>query len=510
MSLILFMIALSSVVTVSLFRIILGSGYKQFSHMAAAGIQLISERMDNVLFEEIRRIENNDDISTFTHSIDKIFTAYYEEDIIPAESLTEFSRSANGRPVFLPGSKFLIERSLNLLAKDKKIIYSTDQPSLGTRFSPEKPEDRRRLDRFLKDGFKDTEYMTILENDQNIRFNLFIIFPIDTFLPDTATEDGFFMVAVRNLDINRSFSVRPGSENKSQMYTYNGDGQITFAYPGRSQRVNLKKREKLSRNFSGEILVSKPFINETGDRVLSGSLWLKNLGLGIIFEQPADEILAPWYLMSALILAIMILSFLIFFIITILLEKKRIQAYDHNPLTHLPGNRSIMEQISSALSAGQDSMIIYCDLDNFKAYNDLYGFSAGDDVIIFSSELLAEYFKPSRTVFLGHIGGDDFIVIGPCDILTAAAALFGPAFDDQIKSFYSREDGERGYIESKNRQGRKRTFPLIAMSMGGVKLGNHPDSHPLRITEICAEVKKQAKKVQGSSLVLDSRIDIKS
>ncbi len=105
--------------------------------------------------------------------------------------------------------------------------------------------------------------------------------------------------------------------------------------------------------------------------------------MGNIIKKPTESIFSLWHNMTGLILVVMTASFLILFMIMIILNRKRVDALDINPPTHLPRNRRVIEKISDALKSNEDLMVIYFDLDNFKANNDLYGFSAGDDVIFF-------------------------------------------------------------------------------------------------------------------------------
>lgn len=203
-----------------------------------------------------------------------------------------------------------------------------------------------------------------------------------------------------------------------------------------------------------------------------------------------------------------LLSFLIFLSVTIFINGGRLRAFDYNSLTHLPGNRSIIRQIERRIRSKSDYMIIYCDLDNFKAFNDVYGFSAGDKVILFSAKLLKQVFSKVTGVFIGHIGGDDFVIIGEREQLKNQAEKFGMEFDKKISDFYNDHDRDRGYISTKDRMGEWCEFPLISMSMGGLELKKYSSVHYLKIAEICAEVKKEAKKQQGSTLYIDKRGDI--
>lgn len=203
-----------------------------------------------------------------------------------------------------------------------------------------------------------------------------------------------------------------------------------------------------------------------------------------------------------------LLSFLIFLCVTIFINGGRLRAFDYNSLTHLPGNRSIVKQIERRMRIKADHMIIYCDLDNFKAFNDVYGFSSGDQIILFSAKMLKQFFSRLSGAFVGHIGGDDFVIIGEREQLTRQAEKFGREFDKTIPDFYTDTDRERGYITTKDRMGEMCEFPLISMSMGAIELRHYPSVHYLKIAEICAEVKKEAKKQPGSTLYIDKRMGL--
>lgn len=332
---------------------------------------------------------------------------------------------------------------------------------------------------------------------------------IDRTAPELSDLDerSTFIDQIFNLNIRRLLVNITNEKNRGWIYSYTDEKKIDYTFPETDTSLETISRTclELIHNNPDSVEIHGPYRNHSGQRVMGASVWLEKLNRGIILEQPAGNILSPWYYLTALVLTIMLSSFLIFFLFLIILNKKRMEAFDHNPLTHLPGNRKIMDKLQAALLSDDDLMVIYCDLDNFKAYNDLYGFSAGDDVIVFSARILLKYFKPSRNLFTGHIGGDDFIVIGPTGTLKSNASLFGNAFDREILNYYTEQDREQGYITSKNRQGEVQTFPFIAMSMGGIELKRWSDIHPLRVTEICAEIKKVAKKRSGSILVIDQR-----
>ncbi len=182
-------------------------------------------------------------------------------------------------------------------------------------------------------------------------------------------------------------------------------------------------------------------------------------------------------------------------------------AIDSNPLTHLPGNNTIMAIIQEAIDLKLDKTVLYADLDNFKAYNDYYGFSDGDDLLLFTAETLQ---IAIRTIckgesFLGHIGGDDFVAMVDHEEAEILAAEIVKQFDIGAPAFYRDDDAERGYIETEDRQGETVRFPIAALSMGGVRLQSYDFSRYLELANVCAETKHMAKLVPGSNLFMDRR-----
>ncbi|GAB1477326.1 hypothetical protein MASR2M70_21640 [Bacillota bacterium] len=191
-------------------------------------------------------------------------------------------------------------------------------------------------------------------------------------------------------------------------------------------------------------------------------------------------------------------------------ELKRLYnlALDANPITGLPGNNSIKNAITAAIETNQEAYIFYADLDNFKAYNDTYGFANGDKVILFTSNLLKSMMKELVVSegFIGHIGGDDFVFIVEKSNALDFANRFIARFDQGIKENYSAKDSANGYIVSKNRKGEEASFPLVSISIAGVDLSQRKYSNYLEVSDICAELKHMAKQTLGSCLVIDRRM----
>ncbi|MDR2593416.1 MAG: GGDEF domain-containing protein [Fibromonadaceae bacterium] len=171
-------------------------------------------------------------------------------------------------------------------------------------------------------------------------------------------------------------------------------------------------------------------------------------------------------------------------------------AIHSNPLTGLPGNILIEKEITNRIFGSNPYCITYYDLDNFKAYNDAYGFQNGDIMLALVADILKS--RATKNEFVGHIGGDDFIVI--CDYNEGeefCQAVINE-FSSKIKSLYREEDVKNGYIMSKNRHGVPENFPLASLSIAGVS--NRTKNYK-RIEDFSIDitkVKKNCKKQKGN------------
>ena len=175
-----------------------------------------------------------------------------------------------------------------------------------------------------------------------------------------------------------------------------------------------------------------------------------------------------------------------------------------NPLTGLPGNIVIDQEVKESVESGKKCTIYYFDLDNFKAFNDVYGFEKGDEVI----RILADVLKKNAGAndFVGHIGGDDFVAI-LSDNVDYEAVCQGiiSQFDAGVKYFFTEEDANRGYLKIQNRKGKMEHFPLTSISIGVVLVEKDKFSNVLEIGEVGAQVKHIAKKYNRSCYAIDRR-----
>ena len=178
-----------------------------------------------------------------------------------------------------------------------------------------------------------------------------------------------------------------------------------------------------------------------------------------------------------------------------------------SPLTGLPGNVQIHAELKKRISNKEDFSVLYLDLDNFKAYNDVYGFLKGDQIIKFTADTIircVHEYVPDGS-FIGHIGGDDFIAILPILHCEKVCESIISNFDAQVVKFFTEEDVEKGYIEVANRKGVIEQFALTSISIGVVEADKGRFSNMLEIGEVGAQVKHLAKSIMGSSYSIDRR-----
>ena len=175
-----------------------------------------------------------------------------------------------------------------------------------------------------------------------------------------------------------------------------------------------------------------------------------------------------------------------------------------NPLTQLPGNVPINEHVERLLFANQEFTACYADLDHFKPFNDVYGYRKGDDVIYLTSRILVAHCD-SKLDFIGHIGGDDFIIIFQSNDWELRCKTILTEFSDTIKNLFSIEDRENGGYVTEDRQGRKIFCPLVSLSLAAISIKKNECTSQHLISEALANAKKQSKKMPGNSLFIERR-----
>ena len=178
-----------------------------------------------------------------------------------------------------------------------------------------------------------------------------------------------------------------------------------------------------------------------------------------------------------------------------------------SPLTGLPGNVQIHAELKKRLFNKEEFAVLYLDLDNFKAYNDVYGFIKGDEIIKFTARTIVRNIHnlENNDSFVGHIGGDDFVaIVSKADYDELCRNIINE-FDQEILSYFTEEDRNRGYIEVANRRGILEDFPLTSISIGVVDVEIDRFNNILEIGEVGAQVKHVAKTMLGSSYAIDRR-----
>lgn len=189
------------------------------------------------------------------------------------------------------------------------------------------------------------------------------------------------------------------------------------------------------------------------------------------------------------------------------LKQLEEMSLDTSPLTRLPGGVSIEKAMQERISSGD--LIAFClvDIDNFKSYNDHYGYAKGNDLIKATAKIILDAVSELGTAddYIGHIGGDDFVIITKPDLYEKICNAVIDSFDKTVPVFYDSEIRKRGYIIAEDRQGRQVTFPLASISIAVVTNAKRKFISHIQFGEIAAEMKEYAKSFSGSVCKVDNR-----
>ena len=176
-----------------------------------------------------------------------------------------------------------------------------------------------------------------------------------------------------------------------------------------------------------------------------------------------------------------------------------------NPLTQLPGNVQVQDEVAQRVAQGAPFALMYVDLDNFKAFNDHYGFLRGDEAIKTLAATVDDAVKTSGGGFVGHVGGDDFVVLVEPHASETIAQSIIAAWDDKVSLLYDQEDLDRGYIELADRRNQVHRFDVTTVSIGIASNERKPIASHWEASEIATEMKQFAKREQTSSYAMDRR-----
>jgi diguanylate cyclase (GGDEF)-like protein len=178
-----------------------------------------------------------------------------------------------------------------------------------------------------------------------------------------------------------------------------------------------------------------------------------------------------------------------------------------NPLTGLPGNVEIKDEINRRIAQGQKFAVVYIDIDNFKPFNDIYGFMRGDAAIKLTAEIMRDCMKavPDAGNFLGHIGGDDFVFITSPDHVVELCEECIRCFDEKIILLYDQAHREDGFISTVNRRGEPERFPISTISLSVVSNERREFVNELEVADVATELKHKLKQMPGSNYLIDQR-----
>ncbi|HIJ59473.1 MAG TPA: GGDEF domain-containing protein, partial [Nitrospirae bacterium] len=183
------------------------------------------------------------------------------------------------------------------------------------------------------------------------------------------------------------------------------------------------------------------------------------------------------------------------------------RVFETNPLSRLPGNITIEKKIQNMIDKGEKFAVAYTDLDYFKPYNDKYGFSRGDQVLRMLGRLVLNFVRQwqPHDSFVGHIGGDDFVFIVSIDIAEKLSQEIIDTFSKIVLTFYDDEDKKKKCIDSVDREGMKKKYPIMGLSIGIAHNQIRNFTHYGEVAELASEMKKYAKLSGGNCYKIDMR-----
>jgi diguanylate cyclase (GGDEF)-like protein len=189
------------------------------------------------------------------------------------------------------------------------------------------------------------------------------------------------------------------------------------------------------------------------------------------------------------------------------LAKLKAMDIDTSPLTRLPGGMAVENFLHQKIIKQKKIAFCLLDIDKFKSFNDRYGYARGNDVIKFTGDVIQSvvHDKIDSDFFVGHIGGDDFVVVVPSDSFKEICETIIDKFDKNVVKFYDKKDLDKGYIVSKTRQGEISEFPVMSISIAVVTNKDDLSLSSVKMGELAAEIKEYAKTFEGSIYLTDRR-----
>ncbi|HEY7225231.1 MAG TPA: response regulator [Micromonosporaceae bacterium] len=185
--------------------------------------------------------------------------------------------------------------------------------------------------------------------------------------------------------------------------------------------------------------------------------------------------------------------------------RRNRESREVSPLSGLPGNHRILREVGDRLTSGRPFAVCYCDIDGFKAVNDAYGFARGDEFIVTLAQKLVEAVATRPSAFVGHVGGDDFVVICEPDDVRPLTERAVSEFERSADSLYDEQDRERGYVTVKSRRDGVKEVGLVTVSIGVALSTRRPYTDPREIIADATEMKAVAKSQPGSYVAVDRR-----
>jgi len=187
--------------------------------------------------------------------------------------------------------------------------------------------------------------------------------------------------------------------------------------------------------------------------------------------------------------------------------QRSARGMDANPLTRLPGNTEIIRQVENCISQSKIFCVLYMDINNFKAFNDRYGFLQGDNAIRLLSTVMATTLKTKGNLddFLGHVGGDDFVIITTPEMSETLAKSIMDEFSQKNVFLYDETDQKNGHITVRNRKREIQKYPLMTLTVVGVSNKTRKVTHFGELSSILGELKCYAKTLGGNQFILERR-----